>query len=271
MMIEHGADPFCLPCIDEVLNFAPVRINEIFESILSPGHIEHIRSLLAEHSRHPDRRIAQRKQRVRAIRAFLISEKNYNAAETHAGADSSWWVYEKRDFLRWFLHECMAGGDRKQTCLTDNSSNGLPRALSTWCFDCNRKVTLCQMCFRKIDGTYDLLIANAFETNEIANPQCVHAILQSSLHTWGAPGQEDYANRVLDILKEWYHKILQSSLHTWGASGQEHCANRVLDILKERYHKNPLPEEEMRWLSDTDGEEMHSLISGSAADLEESD
>lgn len=212
LMIRHGADPTCLICVaDHSGNVACSRIsvNAIFETIFSPGHIGHMRRFLAEHSSYTVRRDTQRKQRLRAVRAFLRSEQSHETVErlaNHRQNEKYSWYNEKLEFVRWFLHDCMNGGQRTQTCLTNRPSNISLRAVPTWCFECGIEVQQCETCFWSSNGTYDLLIANAFENSEIANPQCVHAILKSSYCAWGTIIKKDTVNRVIDILKDCYQK-----------------------------------------------------------------
>lgn len=211
LMIQHGADPTCLVCVAKHPDQAScihVSIDDVFDSLFHPGYISQMRSLLAECSRKTQYRSAQRKQRLRGVRVFLYSVQSDHANERLAKNDrddAPFWRDQRIGIVTWFLHDCMNGGETTKTCLTDSSPSDHHRSfVASYCKDCDRDVSLCVTCFYSWDGTYDLLVANAFGNSEIANPRCVHAILISSFHKSEASSSEDFADQVLDAIREWY-------------------------------------------------------------------
>lgn len=182
-----------------------VSVDDVLETLIPLEYIGQMRSITAEYSRDTKRQSTQRKQRLRAVRAFIVSERNQKVIEglTRNGGNTSFiWDNEKFNFARWFLHDGMYGGERTRTCLTDLSPNSINGGLFSWCDCCEKDVLLCKTCFQSSDGNYEIIIANAFGDSAIAAPQCVHAILHSSFSRWGVASREDFADRVIDLIKE---------------------------------------------------------------------
>ncbi|KAM0723523.1 hypothetical protein Q7P37_000510 [Cladosporium fusiforme] len=225
LMIQHGADPTCQPCIIDHEQYGPsdtdrkedqechrVSFQEILRALIPTEYLASLQTLQRDYSCRVAHLSARRRQRLRAVRAFLHSEHRYNAIHGLAGSRKH--LASGYDYL--FVRDFQ--GNLSDNKLCSECHRRISRGLSdngflAWCADCGKTASLCGECMDQ--STSDIMVESALAS---LSRDC----------TFAFPGSPPAIVRgyVFDH---------------YDPTG----IDRVLTALKEWYHKNPLPEEEM--------------------------
>ncbi|KAM0719952.1 hypothetical protein Q7P37_004087 [Cladosporium fusiforme] len=157
LLLQHGADPCCSPCIaDHSKHPRPgcrhMGLEELLDHIVPGERLLPLRHLRTRCSTKPNKSILRRNQRRRAMKSYLISENNFTTKLAEAELPlqdrafiCSKWELQQQIFLmkimeiqhdyRYLQHIC-------DQCT--RNVNGY--ALVAWCVDCHALSILCMNC-----------------------------------------------------------------------------------------------------------------------------
>lgn len=160
LLLHHGADPSCRPCITDHKKHQVidpdcrhVTLSEIFERIFSPEERLSLQRALADVITASTHRVLRRNQHRRAMRSFITSENAFTTSLVKAEVSPKRrrdGLFEWQDHQEAFL-ECMlalpelGSLGKQQRCRCYQGID--PSGLVTWCVDCQAVSFICINCF----------------------------------------------------------------------------------------------------------------------------
>lgn len=204
LMIQHGANPGCTPCIADHKGSelcSHVSIEDISRSIFTQAYIAQMQTLRIKYACDATYRSARRKQRLRAVRSYILSEQRKDAIP--AARDTSWheWKDQPLKFVESLMETNSDGRAPTASCsMCDKRLSPIGQAL---CMDCGNFAWLYEeCCSATLDGSHSFFHAKVYDDRGIVIPEHAHTMIQLS-HTAWTPAELD--EPVLIPLRKWYH------------------------------------------------------------------
>jgi hypothetical protein len=146
LLLYHGADPCCTPCIadhslEELCRYMP--LHELLGHIVPLKYLARLRRIQATCAHKTNRHHLRRNQHRRAMRSYAMSEQNFKTKLADAALSKeehrrrlNMWRVEQTSFLQSLLWPLHQSWDNNRCSLCPNRLGGCDCGLVSWCVDC---------------------------------------------------------------------------------------------------------------------------------------
>jgi hypothetical protein len=242
LLLSHGAEPCCTPCIadhaQEVL-CRHMSLHDLLGYIVPPERLVELRILQAACSFHNNRYQLRRDQLMGAIRSFTISERHYMARladaphplADHAEIQAFWEVFEQTNFLDYLIDLRNKSWHNDQCSFCPHRLGGY--GLVSWCVICGDMSSKCPDCCSRSPSeppTLETSCGIPFTNYAVVTKDhfCVTVI-------------QDNAFDYFVVTPEWsgFQELDGGSSQEWSDFRARYGNPKALSLLKAWYAKNP--------------------------------